>query len=425
MRATAVCRWSGFVALALSVGGWHWAAKEPARAGFARFDNGFGLGGRMVDQPAAKSAPAAPTAEAKPLPTSPSDTRREQFRRQLEFSQRRQQMLERIWKESSRHEPTSNERNHSSIKQAFRETVAATRPATVRVFSDGKQVALGAVVRADGLIATKGSEARGKVECELADGRRLAAQQVAADEGNDLVLLRVAAAQLPTVTLSTSDTLGVGCWLATCGTGVDPVAVGVVSVAAREIRPPRGILGVLLGEGGGGGARIDEVMPGSAAAEAGLLPGDAILELNDKAVKGREQMVSMLKQKQAGDKVRLKITRDKQQFDLRITLGSEEISGMRADRFQMMNMLGGPLSARRAGFISAIQHDTVLSPRDCGGPVVDLDGRVVALNIARAGRVDSYAIPASVVQRLVKAQPAPTPATTKPQPVTHKEPAQQ
>ena len=98
---------------------------------------------------------------------------------------------------------------------------------------------------------------------------------------------------------------------------------------------------------------------------------------------------------------------------------------MRADRFQMMNMLGGPLRARRAGFSSAIQHDTVLSPRDCGGPVVDLDGRVVALNIARAGRVDSYAIPASVVERLVKSQPAPTPVTTKPQPVTHKEPVQQ
>ena len=424
MRSTAICRLFGFASLALMVGAWLWAAQGPAPAGLAWIDRGMGLGGRMVAKPAPKSSPPVAEADTKPLPQSPSDARREQFRRQLEFTQRRQQMLERIWKESSRHEPSSNERSHASIKRAFRETVAATRPATVRVFSEGKQVALGAVVRADGLIATKGSEARGKVECELADGRRLTARQVAADEANDLVLLRVSATQLPTVTLAPGEMPGVGCWLATCGTGVDPVAVGVVSVAAREIRPPRGILGVLLGEGEGG-ARIDEVMPGSAAAEAGLLPGDRILELNNQAVKGRQQMVNMLKQKQAGDKVRLKLARDKEQLELRITLGSEEMSGMRADRFQMMNMLGGPLSARRAGFSSAIQHDTVLSPRDCGGPVVDLDGRVVALNIARAGRVDSYAIPASVVERLVKSQPAPTPVTTKPQPVTHKEPVQQ
>ena len=44
-----------------------------------------------------------------------------------------------------------------------------------------------------------------------------------------------------------------------------------------------------------------------------------------------------------------------------------------------------------------IQHDTVLYPDECGGPVVDTQGRFVGLNIARAGRVVSYALPASSV----------------------------
>ena len=35
-----------------------------------------------------------------------------------------------------------------------------------------------------------------------------------------------------------------------------------------------------------------------------------------------------------------------------------------------------------------IQHDTVLRPVNCGGPVVDLDGRVVGVNIAHGGRRD-------------------------------------
>ena len=40
-------------------------------------------------------------------------------------------------------------------------------------------------------------------------------------------------------------------------------------------------------------------------------------------------------------------------------------------------------------------------PEDCGGPLVDLEGRVLGINIARAGRVESYALPASVVRETV------------------------
>jgi serine protease Do len=66
-----------------------------------------------------------------------------------------------------------------------------------------------------------------------------------------------------------------------------------------------------------------------------------------------------------------------------------------------MDSLGGPLSRRRAGFPSVLQHDSVLRPRDCGGPIVDLDGNVVGVNIARASRVASYALPVSVVRPVV------------------------
>ena len=45
-----------------------------------------------------------------------------------------------------------------------------------------------------------------------------------------------------------------------------------------------------------------------------------------------------------------------------------------------------------------LQHDSVLKPSECGGPLVDLDGKVVGINIARAGRTETYAIPSEVVQ---------------------------
>ena len=64
--------------------------------------------------------------------------------------------------------------------------------------------------------------------------------------------------------------------------------------------------------------------------------------------------------------------------------------------------IGGRLSKRRTGFPLALQHDTVLQPNQCGGPLVDLDGQVVGINIARASRVASYALPAAVVKPVLE-----------------------
>ena len=62
----------------------------------------------------------------------------------------------------------------------------------------------------------------------------------------------------------------------------------------------------------------------------------------------------------------------------------------------------GPLSQRRSGFPIAIQHDCVLRPNECGGPLVDLDGNVVGINIARADRVSSLALTAGIVQQRIE-----------------------
>ena len=44
---------------------------------------------------------------------------------------------------------------------------------------------------------------------------------------------------------------------------------------------------------------------------------------------------------------------------------------------------GGTVSKRHGSFVSAFTHDTVIQATDCGGPIVNLDGRAVGLNIAR------------------------------------------
>ena len=45
----------------------------------------------------------------------------------------------------------------------------------------------------------------------------------------------------------------------------------------------------------------------------------------------------------------------------------------------------------------SFQHDSMLSRSTCGGPIVDLSGKAIGINIARAGRVSSLALTSKVV----------------------------
>jgi serine protease Do len=66
-------------------------------------------------------------------------------------------------------------------------------------------------------------------------------------------------------------------------------------------------------------------------------------------------------------------------------------------REQAMDSITASLSKRRWNFSNGIQHDCAISAKDVGGPLISLDGRVMGINIARAGRIQSYAIPISDV----------------------------
>ena len=65
------------------------------------------------------------------------------------------------------------------------------------------------------------------------------------------------------------------------------------------------------------------------------------------------------------------------------------------------NRLSGDVSLLSEGFEEAIEHDTVLEPWQCGGPLVNLDGKAIGLNIARASRFATYALPASLARQIL------------------------
>ena len=294
--------------------------------------------------------------------------------------------------------PTFYEKRHASVLSAYEDCVKQARLATVSVHSNGNTVALGTVVQADGYILTKASELRGELTCVLSDGRKLPAEIVGEQRRYDLAMLRVDAKNLPTIRWSDA-VIEAGILVATPGQEHYPVSVGVVSVAARKIESPSGVLGVLL-TASDHGALVEQVFSGSSAAQAGLKDGDTILAVNGEEIESREHLIRTIGEYQPGDRVRLRISREKNASEVLATLGERTMLTGQTPLY-VQNTLGGPISARRSGFPRAIQHDTVLEPNQCGGPVVDLEGRAIGLNIARAGRVASYAIPASDIRPML------------------------
>jgi serine protease Do len=312
-----------------------------------------------------------------------------------------------------------HERDHESVRVAFRDVVNEPHKATVRILSDDKSAALGSIVDPDGYILTKASELTGKLSVKLHDKRIFDAEIIGIDRKTDLAMIKINAKDLPVIAWrDAQDIPSVGSFLASASLETLPVAIGIVSVQPRLIAAPSGILGVVLEDGDGKGARVHQLMDNSPAVKAGIQKGDLITTLNGQSIKGREQLVDSVRTFQPGDRISLSIQRGEEKLDIEATL-AERPKSPDSERGDFQNTLGGPLSVRRAGFPLALQHDTVLTPEDCGGPLVDLDGLCVGINIARAGRVNSYALPTSVILPLVaelkagKFSPSPSAETLK------------
>lgn len=289
-------------------------------------------------------------------------------------------------------------KNSPEIKRVFRPVVDLAQRATVAVLVNDEQVALGATVTPDGYVLTKASELTGPVSCRLADGRTLNARVVGKHKDFDLAMLKIDARDLTVLQWNTGGEPTVGQWVASPGLEEIPVAIGVVSVPGRRIPPERGILGISINQTNAG-PRITEVYPNSGADEAGLQVGDVITHVSGKEIADGSSLAAAIGKHRPGDMLHLRVRRGDEELAMRARL-KYPFSRL-LSRGALQNHLAGKLSTRRAGFPRAMQHDSVLTPQECGGPLVELNGKAVGINIARAGRAASYAIPASEILPLL------------------------
>jgi len=349
--------------------------------------------------PATEADEAKPAEPTEPPADAPQPPAAEEPKPEKEQARRAWDWLKRVTGASSGDTPGKFERNHPTIKTAFRDAVAPAAHSVVQVQCNGKRRAMGTVVDSGGFVLTKASQLTGKLACRDAEGRQWDATVVGTLAEHDLAMLKIDTTELSAAAWDEGETPPVGSWLATPGAEATPLSIGVVSTASRSVFKSSALLGVVL-EQTDDGPEVTQVLPDSGAEKAEVKQGDRIVKIDDQQVESREQLIAHIRGLRPGHQVKLTVQRGDEQLELTATLGKRpEMPQLDLGAFQ--NRLGGRLSRRRTDFPSVFQHDTVLRPDQCGGPVLDLDGKAVGVNIARAGRVASYAIPASVVVPLL------------------------
>ena len=183
----------------------------------------------------------------------------------------------------------------------------------------------------------------------------------------------------------------------------EPVRVGLIT--RRRHYEPRlnGKLGAVLDvDETSRAVRVKEVAPNSTASVAGLSKTCLIDSINGQPVKSLDNVGELLSEHQPGDWL---------QFQFRIAEKSStnfaRLQHDPAERFERTEFLDGRsgiVSERRSGFADILQHDIELAPSHCGGPLIDSEGRVIGVNIARRARESSLAIPIEVVLQLLKGE---------------------
>jgi len=306
-------------------------------------------------------------------------------------------------------EKAAVERQTDSFNASITPVIQEAAKSTVRVWSGNRRLAYGTVVGDGKLILTKWSELSRanslRVEAAGSELRAVKLEGVYAEE--DLALLSIEGEPLIPVKWF-FERLSLGKFLAAPQPDGRPAAFGVVSVLERNLRQnSQAYLGVLGDpDYDGPGVKIAEIQPESGASAAGLKAGDVILRIRERPVTGLFELKNALSGVLPGETITVLVNVNGAEKSYDVLLGSRpQFQQFPGARLQQMERMGGPISRVSDTFSRVIQTDMRPKPNQIGGPVVDLQGRVIGITMARAGRTRSYVMPASAIVELLKKAP--------------------
>lgn len=271
------------------------------------------------------------------------------------------------------------------------------------VFYHGREeIAYGVVISEDGYVFTKASEIEGISDLSVRVDREVyeEVEVIRVDARWDVALVKVDAGGLVPAIFAESSDLAQGTWVVVNGATSRTkrrVLAGVISAKAREIPADGGVvLGVELA-GDKDRVVIKEVSEGGGAEAAGMLAGDVVTAVDGVEVKDLKGLAKVLEGKKEGERAKVSLVREEERLELEVELSARGEVFEERDRNDEMS---GDFSKRRSGFPRVIQHDILANSETMGGPVINLAGEVVGMNIARANRAETFAIPVEELRGL-------------------------
>jgi len=151
-------------------------------------------------------------------------------------------------------------------------------------------------------------------------------------------------------------------------------AIGSTQQASDQALPRRAAIGVVLDQDASAGVIITEVLPGSAAARAGLEPGDEIREIDGVPVASVTAVQASIGQRHGGDLLGVEITRAGQPLAL----------SARLDAFPFEQMDGSTVTYGHVTITDGLRLRTILSLPEDGAEVP----AVMVLQGGSCGSVD-------------------------------------
>ncbi|MGB2401871.1 MAG: PDZ domain-containing protein [Akkermansiaceae bacterium] len=320
----------------------------------------------------------------------------------------------------SRHERAELRSQAASFYSAPKPSVARAVESMVTLYYRGHKICYGTIVMSVAspkpVILTKWSEIkhiRGEIVIVTSHGKALSASLAGIYPDHDLAMLssKNSANQLKPIAMKDQVQPRLGSFILLASPDGEVESVGVVSVEARSLRDgDKAYLGVMMDfEKGEKGVPLKKIMPGSAAAKAGLREGDIILAVDHEDLSGALEMRTLLQRLEPGSNITVTYQRGQQRKKANVKLGSlSENSTIRRvpqERMNIMERMGTTPSHVRSNFPRVIQSDMPIHPRDTGAPVTDLDGNFAGIAIARGSRIKTYIIPSDTIQKLLSTQP--------------------
>ena len=306
----------------------------------------------------------------------------------------------------------SNEKRSPSVLRDYADAARKTNGSVVQFIAKGKPVAFGIVMSESGDILTKASEISRAEDsvCILPNGSQRSFRRIGTDISWDLMLVKVNVTDLTPIQWENKRP-STGRLLISPDSDGRPILPGVVSIPPLTLTTSsQGFLGVRLDPDGNvrrSGARVSSLVEGGAAARDGIVAGDVILSVDGKAVRGVSDTMARIKSITPNQLVKIQVSRRSDSGEtirtIAVTLTPRFVSDPQdalLSHYRDQRSMGRFASVHNSGFPEVIQHDTDLFPHQCGGPVLDIHGKAVGMNIARAARIISYAIPADAVQRV-------------------------